>query len=156
MNIYHIDFWTIMEFDEEGNVVDDPEEGQETMSEKVMGHFDLGTDTLPDAYLEAAEYLDNAVGEDEYEITGIVEREDVQIINWPGDNEDCQCDSCRTERAADEDKISFDCICGHRITIINDFKEIICPSCRKIIMRDRVIGSGTSYLLLNIDKEDKK
>jgi hypothetical protein len=160
LNIYHVKFWIIAEFDENGNVVEDPEDGQETISERVDGGFDLGSVSLPDAYLEAAEYLDEAIGEEEYEVTSISEREDIQIINWPGDNEECQCDSCRTERAAPEDRITFKCIkCGYDITIVDDFKMIKCPNCRKEISRDRIIGSGTNYLMLDIDgdnKEDKK
>ena len=146
-----------MQFDEDGKVVEDGEEEteEETMVGRVDGHFDIGSDSLANAFLEGSEYLDNAVGEDDYEITGVVEREDINVVNWPGDNEDCQCDSCRTERAAPEDRISFSCSCGYDIIIITDFKDFQCPNCKKVISRDRVIGSNGNYVLLNIDKEDK-
>jgi len=90
------------------------------------------------------------IGKDEYEIAGILAREDINLVNY-----ECQCAVCRTERASEEDKIEFNCSCGYPIKLIDDFDKYICPNCGRLVLRDRVIGSAGNYILLDIDKETK-
>jgi predicted RNA-binding Zn-ribbon protein involved in translation (DUF1610 family) len=149
LNIYRVEFWIRIELDENGELITEPEDDQETISRDIEGGFDLGSPNLANAYIMATQYLNKSVGEDEYEITSVSLRSDVEVMNWPGGDE-CQCPSCRTERAAEEDKICFRCSCGYEIKIIDDFGEINCPKCNKFITRDKIIGSNGNYILLNL------
>jgi predicted RNA-binding Zn-ribbon protein involved in translation (DUF1610 family) len=154
MNLYHVKFWMTIAVNEEGEVVDDMDNEEETTKQDVAGEFDLGSMNLANAFSQAIDYLNKSIGEGDYEITGVEEREDVLLLNWPGGDE-CQCATCRTERAAAEDIIDFNCSCGYPIHIVTDFDKYECPNCHKLILRDRVIGSGTNYILMDIDKENE-
>jgi hypothetical protein len=126
-------------------------------------HFQVGATDLAKAYLEAQDYLEMIFEDDEaiedWDITG-VNLIDLDIVNWPGDNEeDCQCLHCRTERAAPEDRLKFTHVCGQEVEIVADgWEQISCenPKCHDQIYRDRIIGSNGNYLYLNIDNIDKE
>ena len=124
-------------------------EDVETVLRELEDDFDIGAPTLAAAFVMVNEFLTEEAGEGMFDITSIMKRDDVSIINWPGGDK-CQCPTCRTERAEEEDKICFKCSCGYEIKIIDDFGEIACPKCNKIISRDRIIGHGDNYLFLNI------
>lgn len=151
MNIFTVKFWIAVFVDDDKIV----EEETETSELKQMdGKFGLGAMDMGEAYEEAVEYLDELLGEDGYHIVSISEIEDLTVVNWPGEGSDCNCVYCRTERAAEEDKIAFNCSCNYIIKVVDDFDMIYCPQCQKQIFRDRIIGNNRSgYTLMNIDGE---
>lgn len=123
-------------------------------------NFQVGAINLPQAYVEAESYLEEIFDEDEvvdsWDITGINVM-DLDIVNWPNDGAECQCLTCRTERAAPEDRLNFEHDCSEKIEIVADgWSEFTCPKCGKQIYRDRIVGSNGHYLYINIDKEDKE
>jgi predicted RNA-binding Zn-ribbon protein involved in translation (DUF1610 family) len=157
VNIYKVEFKTVITVDDEGIPVDGMEDdtGGELHNEVIGGDFHVGAYSLAKAFLEASEYLDEHIGEEEYEITAIKEK--MNVINWPGEDEPCDCLGCRTERAAEEDKIRFTCKgCNAEIIIVDDFEEIMCPSCGIPILRDRIIGTNNNWVMMDIDKLPKK
>ena len=157
MNIYTVNFYFVVNVDEEGNIIENEDDIDENNSHlgKAEGKFGIGSNNIENALLQAIDYLNENVGEDEWYISSIAEIDELNVVNWPGENDDCQCVACRTERAAPEDKITFECYCGLGITIVNDFNEFVCPNCGKEILRDRIIGSNGNYVLMKIDKENK-
>lgn len=159
MIIYKVEFKTVIVVDEEGVPVDGMEDDAEgeLHNEVIGGEFHVGAYSLPKAFLEASKYLDEHIGEDEYEITTIKEKDKINIINWPNDGDDCQCLACRTERAAAEDRIRFTCKgCGADLIVVDDWQEIQCPSCGIPILRDRLIGKNGQFVMMDIDKLPKK
>ena len=154
MKIYEVIFSTTVFLDDEGNLVEEQEDGNE---EEISGIFHVGANVLGQAYIDAFQYLDIHIGEKKYAIDSVKEKKKINLINWPNEGDDCQCVSCRTARAAEEDKITFDHTCGQSISIVADgWDKIICPNCQKEILRDRIIGSNGNYTFLNIDKDNKK
>jgi hypothetical protein len=165
MNIYSVKFWFNVNFDSEGNIVEEldeeemvGEENDDIESRIADGKFEIGAGNLAQALLNSIEYLDKNIGKDNYNISSVSVCEDINIINWPGENEECQCVYCRTERAADEDKLIFSCNkCGCEIKIIDGgWDEISCPHCNEEIHRDRIIGSNGNYLIINIGDKGGK
>lgn len=160
MNIYEVVFSTTIFLDDDGDLIqeedlDKIETGGD--EEEISGMFHLGAYNIGQAFLDAHKYLDEHIGEGKYEVTKIKEKKNINIINWPDEDGDCQCVACRTERAAEEDRITFQHSCGSSICIIADgWDKIVCPNCQKEILRDRIIGSNGNYTFLNIDKDDKK
>lgn len=137
MNIYSIKFYYF-------------EKGEETDEFEIHeGKFEVGAINLASAYVQADKFLEIKC-EEKYEIISIKNIRKINLINWPGENEPCQCPSCRTERAAPEDIIEFQCSCGEQFRLIDDFGIIQCEKCEKIIRREDLIGSGKNYTLIDI------
>ena len=130
---------------ESGDIVE--EEDEDTSTQKLNGRVDVGANNVGSAFVEAMEFLNSEIGEDNWNITSIKEITKMNLINWPGDNDECQCLSCRTERAAPEDTIQFKHNCGGDIRVVESgWEKITCPNCNKEIFRDRIIGSNGNYI----------
>lgn len=153
MNIYRVRFWTTIQVDSEGLALAEGVDEDLAIRKRLDESFELGAESLGGAFIEASEFLDEELGESDYEIISVILLEDIHIINWPGDGEPCACASCRTERAAEEDKVSFVHSCGGEIKVVSDgWDSMLCPRCGGVILRDRLVGSGRALTFLDIDK----
>lgn len=141
MNIYSIRFEYFLELP--------GIQGSESQTILDEGKLEIGANSVTQALLEADEFIAENVTV-EFEIKSIKLLEKINIVNWPGDGDDCQCARCRTERAAPEDCITFQCTCGEIYTLIDDFGGIQCKECHKIIRREDLIGNNGNYTLIDI------
>lgn len=141
MNIYSVKFDYVFEVPEHDDIP--------AHNHVDEGKVELGAIDLPSAYLEADEFLEQHFDLG-FEIKSIKLLEKVMIVNWPGDGEDCQCPFCRTERAAPEDLITFQCKCGENYTLVDDFGSIVCPKCNQTINRQDLIGHNGNYTFIDI------
>jgi len=130
------------------------EEEPPTEETILEGNIYVGCDCIQDAFVEASEILDDMLEDEDYEIIA-VNGLPINIMNWPGEGEPCQCPFCRAERMADEDRMHFECPkCQEKIEVADGgWEEIQCPKCHNEIARDRVIdrkdGSG-KQIVVNI------
>lgn len=152
MNVYSIKFRTSIAIDEEGRVLGEEEVADESLRKPLEESFELGAESLGEAFIEATEFLEAQLDEGDYDIVSVTLL-DINILNWPGDGEPCPCVWCRTERSAEEDKVSFVHSCGGEIKVVSDgWDSMLCPRCGEVILRDRLVGSGRVLTFLDIDK----
>lgn len=135
---------------EEDSYEEDVEVYDEEEDDMIL-FFQIGAQSLSESYLIADKYLDDAFKDQKskYEITGVNEISDLNIVNWPEED----CPFCDAETAPPEDVISFDCKCGYNIKVVDGWKQISCPSCDKDIFRNSIIGENGKYIMIGI-KED--
>lgn len=139
------------------NELEKPDPNPEEESKDLKPHYHeieanvhLGADCISDALQLAEEFLEEMMEGREFYISSVTAMQGVDVVNWPGESE-CDCSFCKALRSADEDVMIFDCSCGYQIRVMDDWKEIPCPSCRRKILRENVISANGLYLL--IDKE---
>jgi predicted RNA-binding Zn-ribbon protein involved in translation (DUF1610 family) len=154
IKLYQISFRVKAVLGESGEVL---KIGEELTEEELESSSDLdaifyvGAEDLPDAFTESSMILDEKSGN--YEIISVVEMTDVNIANWP-DEEECDCVWCRTERAAEEDLITIKCKCGDEIRVIDEgWESFDCPKCGNKIFRNNIIGSNGRYILVNLGEK---
>lgn len=95
----------------------------------------------------------------EYEIAGIKELPNVDVINWPGEFEPCQCPQCRAKRMASEDVMHFNCPnCNHSIDAAPDnWETLYCSECDQEILHDNIIELGDNkYKVIKISERKEK
>jgi hypothetical protein len=136
MNIYSINYVRQFEGEDGPSIIEDD--------------FEVGSENIAGAYIIGDEFLKIMYKDDESVCEIIsVNLLPVNIINWPGDGEPCDCPYCRTERAAPEDIIEFDCSCGKKHKFIDDFGMIKCD-CGKFIRREDLVGNNGNFTLIDI------
>jgi len=126
--------------------------------EYVSANMFIGAPDFDTAWDWATEMLDQVFPPiddiPQYELNGVKEIQGMDILNWP--EEECQCVGCRTERAAEEDKLRFVHHCGEEISVVYDGWETInCPKCHEEIYRDKIVGSNGHYIYININGGSK-
>jgi glutaredoxin len=119
-------------------------EEEQDMMEHVDTHLQLGCDNFETAVDEAIAMLDETFGDDIYNIVAIQEVAGVDILNWPGEGEPCNCPYCKAERMADEDVMCFACpYCGKEIRVAHgDWEAIPCIECGETILHDNIVDLG--------------
>jgi ribosomal protein L37AE/L43A len=134
-------------------------EGDEYDQELVNLDLQIGALDFFDASIIAEEILDNRFGEDNYDITGCSEMSDVNIVNWPGEEESCNCPFCRAERMNIEDVMIFNCPkCDKEIKIApNGWDNIRCIECKEEISFSSIVGlGGNKYKVLKLAENKKE
>jgi predicted RNA-binding Zn-ribbon protein involved in translation (DUF1610 family) len=133
MQIYEVNvsFW-----------VEHEDEENEKHTDQIDATFHLGCECLEDALLNAMEHLDENLGENEYRLTSVKELDGVSVINWPGEDEPCDCPICSADTCAAEDLLQFTCInCGEPVRLADGtWDSVPCPHCGKLIGRDKIIS----------------
>ena len=127
----------------EGSLEGEFEEDQDMM-EHIDAHLQLGCNNFEAAVEEAVSMLDETFEDTVYEIVAIQEVSGVDILNWPGEGEPCQCPYCKAERAAEEDIMRFNCpYCNNEINVVDgNWESIPCIECGEIILHDNIINLG--------------
>lgn len=150
LQIYQIDysFFVDMRNEEEKSILESKPRIQQVSMEI---HF--GADNIAEALEEAIEFLNKNLEEENFTIDSVTAMEGVDVVNWPGEDGECDCPFCRAERIPDEDTLKFECSCGSNIKVADDWDEIHCRNCHRTIYRDRVIGSNGNYTLIDIGGE---
>jgi Zn finger protein HypA/HybF involved in hydrogenase expression len=140
--VYEVKYLFKSTISSNNNSIENDEENTEEDSISE-GNMYLGCDCIQDAFIEGAEILDNMLDGENYEIIA-VNGLPINIMNWPGEGEPCQCPFCRAERMADEDRMHFECPkCKEKIEVADGgWEEIQCPKCQNEISRDKVIDIG--------------
>ena len=133
--------------------------GDEYDQELVNLGLQIGAEDFFEASVIAEEILDNRLGEGNYEFTGCVEMQDVNVVNWPGEEESCNCPFCRADRMNIEDVMFFNCPkCGKEIKIApNGWDAINCTECKEEIAFSSIIGlGGNQYQVLKLTENKKE
>ena len=127
----------------EGSLEGEFEEDQD-MIEHIDTHLQLGCNNFEAAVEEAVSMLDETFEDTVYEIVAIQEVSGVDILNWPGEGEPCQCPYCKAERAAEEDIMRFNCpYCNNEISVVDgSWESIPCIECGEIILHDNIVNLG--------------
>ena len=138
----------------EGSLEGEFEEEQDVI-EHIDTHLQLGCNDFESAVEEALSMLDETFGDMDYNIVAIQEVSGVDILNWPGEGEPCQCPYCKAERMADEDIMHFACpYCGTEIKVADgDWDAIPCIECGESILHDNIINLGrNNYKAIKIQE----
>jgi len=120
----------------------------------------LGASDITDAMIMALEICDKNMDEHniKYEINAVREVFGVDILNWPGEGEPCNCPYCRAERMADEDLMHFECFSCKTELKVSDggWESILCTACGEEIFRDGLldIGNGRFKTIKVSNKEE--
>lgn len=130
---------------EENQYILDGEEEIEDVEELNIS-FQIGAYSLGAGYTLAEEYMEKYFEKDTYEIVGINEIENFNLVNWPDD----VYKFYEIKNAPEEDIISFDCKCGNKVKVLDGWTEISCIKCGQLISRDKVIGKDGKYILIEI------
>jgi hypothetical protein len=158
MQIYEVEVSFIVEHKPENEDLELEE--NHPKFDQYDGVLHLGEECLADALLAAMDHLDKNLGEGSYNITSVKELDGVDVLNWPGEEEECTCPACRAKTCAKEDILSFTCVhCFEEIQLADgDWKIANCPNCGADIGRDKIISIGNGkYMMVDLDnKEDKK
>jgi len=155
MRIYEIKYRCFVEFSEEELEELDLQEGA---MHEMQDSFHLGADCLPDALVAGMEYLDETIGEGEWDLIHTKELDGVNVINWPNESTECDCVFCKAqkEETSLEDTLQFQCGCGFDIRVMAEgWENIKCPSCRKEIARDMVKGILGHYFLIDSSNKEE-
>ncbi len=152
---------------EEGNDIDkdnlpkDDNGNIEIWRMEEENHLQWGGDDYFTIANEVASLFDDLYGEDGYEILAICKIKDIDIVNWPGEGEPCDCWFCRSKDKAYEDTMHFNCpSCGEEIKILDDGWELIfCRKCNEQILREGLIDIGNNKfqaIKIENNKDDKE
>ena len=116
----------------------------ENQFETIVSHIQIGNDNFHEATFEATDILDEVFGEVNYTILCVQEIPMIDILNWPGEGEPCNCPQCKADRMSDEDVMHFNCPeCNEPLKTANDEWEYInCRKCGMVILRDNIIYMG--------------
>ena len=141
------------EDNDDHNALLTPEQVELSYADNVIheiGEFFIGSNKLTEAYLLAEEYIQKVypdLEEDDYDIIAVNEIENLNVINWPEEEEFCPF--CEADTAPPEDVLEFDCIdCQTSIRVVDGWDTIDCPQCSYEIHRDRIVGSNGKYLMI--------
>ena len=75
----------------------------------------------------------------------VSEIQQLNIVNWPVE----ASPFVDIEDAASEDILNFKCAyCNIDIKVLDGWNSIVCPGCKKVIERDKVIGSNGKYIMI--------
>lgn len=159
------------EFENFNNVEEEHEDFEDI--EIVNAHMQIGGFDFKSATMEAVNMLDSVflneedeeneesydyeIFPDGYEIVGVVEIQGLNILNWPGEGEPCDCPQCKAKLMADEDVMVFNCPdCQEEIKVpIDGWELVLCRKCECQILRSGVINLGNNkYTYLKL--EDKE
>lgn len=131
-------------------VEEEYEEGEEVeyVDEIALASFQVGAKKLTDAYDFGLKYIKTIFEDDEAyedcEIVEVSEISELNIVNWP--DEENYYDF---ENVSSEDILNFKCAyCECEIKIKDGWQSIKCPSCKKEIQRDKVIGNNGKYFMV--------
>lgn len=161
MKIYEIDYSFEHEYELPEGIL--PEEvDDEERYEYVSANMFIGAPDFDTAWDWATDMLEQVFppidGISQYELRGVKEIQGMDILNWPGEEDPCNCPFCRAERMADEDLMHFECHnCHHEIKIADgDWEAICCPECGEQIYRDGLLntGGGKFKVIKVSNKED--
>lgn len=160
MRIYRVLAYVILPLeDEEEDYNVNAEEVDESQMEDdeqvrvVDLDFYLGASDLDDVFMLAKNHITEAFPDNEYyevlELRTLQENGNIiNVVNWG----ECNCPFCRANLAAPEDLIIFHCSCGEEIKVADGWKQIECPKCNKIILRDKVIDNGKGgYFFVDVE-----
>jgi len=129
---------------------------EEDLEETVANVIHVGAEDFFDATRIAMEILSEFFeSEEDYEIRSVKEMYGINVVNWAGENEPCDCPYCKAERMADEDLMHFDCpICKNIVKVADgEWEDIQCRECGTTIQRDRIIDIGRGkYKVIIINK----
>jgi len=140
--------------------------------EIINMHMQIGSMDFQSATMEAIDMLDDAFGDEEgeyfyeykvfpegYEILGVVEVQGLNILNWPGEGNPCDCPQCQARDMAEEDVMVFNCPnCGNEIRVpIDSWNLVLCRKCECQILRSGVISLGNNkYTYLKLEEKENK
>lgn len=154
MNVFKVSLRIYMELPIESDEDDDDlgvgEESEDTEIIPVDAFLHVGANNIFSATEEAMKHLESSSEGMDYEITGITLVDSLTIVNWPGEEKECNCVFCKAEKSAPEDVMEFSCSCGQDIRVVDGWDSINCPSCKREITRDKLVGSYGKWILINI------
>lgn len=131
-------------------------DGNEDDQELIDLDLQIGSEDFFEAGIMAEEILNNRFGENNYNITGCSEIPDVDVINWPGEEEPCNCPFCRAERMNPKDIMIFNCPkCEKEIKIApTGWNSILCENCKEEISFNSIVGlGGNKYKVLKFENK---
>jgi hypothetical protein len=158
LKIYNVEYKIerIVEREKFEGALDCEFEDSEEELEEVIIDIQMGGDNFFGVTFEATEMLSKAFGEKEYELLGIQEIPNVEIMNWPGENSPCDCPVCKAKEMSDEDVMMFTCPdCNKNIRVAHgEWEGINCPHCGEIILQDNIIDLGKNqYKAIKIEEK---
>ena len=148
MRVYNIKFKFPVTINIEEELEDDFEGEDNSYEDIGIAEFQVAAGKLQEAYTVADEYIKftfEDLEEDDWEIIEVSEIQQLNIVNWPVE----ASPFVDIEDAASEDILNFKCAyCNIDIKVLDGWNSIVCPGCKKVIERDKVIGSNVKYIMI--------
>lgn len=114
--------------------------------------LDLAVEAIEDMFFEGYDREDI-----KYDINVVKELEGVDVLNWPGEFDECNCPFCKAERIAEEDVMKVECPnpeCKNILRVAdNGWEGISCPECKTEIDRASLCLMGKNYKVIHIGEE---